>query len=80
VHFEWRRRVQIVSVILVLALHLLDRHERGIGHHFPTVVLDEHVLQILGVPAELRQGLDKDLEEPAEEDEPLLPGTAYDDG
>ena len=38
------------------------------------------IFEVLGVPPELRRGLDIDLEELAEEDEALLPGAADDDG
>ena len=72
--------IQVVAVDLVQALLLLELHERGIGDHFPFVVLDEQVIEILGEPPELRRGLDEDLEELAEADEALLPGAADDDG
>src|SRR5512135_277245 len=72
--------VQVIAVDLVQALLLLDAHERGVGDHLPVLVLDEHILQVFGVPPELGRGLDEDLVELAEEDEALLPGAADDDG
>ena len=71
--------VQVVPGDLVQALLLLDRHERGVGDHFPLVVLDEQVVQILREPPELRRGLDVDLVELVEENEALLPGAADED-
>ena len=71
--------VQVVAGDLVQALLLLERHERGVGDHFPFVVLDEQVVQILGVAPELRRGLDEDLVELVEANESLLPGAANED-
>ena len=55
------------------------RHERGVGDHFPFVVLDEQVVQVLRVAPELRLGLDEDLVELVEANESLLPGAADED-
>src|SRR5579883_807926 len=71
--------VEVETGDLVQPLLLLDRHERGVGNLFTPVVLDEYVAQILGESPELRLGLDEDLEELVEADEPLLPRTANED-
>src|SRR4029079_5614500 len=70
--------IQVVAVDLVQSLLLLERHESGGRDHFPAIVLDEYIVEILGEPAELRRCLDIDLEELAEADEALLPGAADD--
>src|SRR5579883_2231404 len=71
--------VEVIPGDLVQTLFLFDPHERGVGNHFPLVVLDEYVAQILGESPELRSSLDEDLEEEVETDEPLLPRTANED-
>ena len=71
---------RVVAVDFVQALRLFDRHERGVRNHFPLIVLDEHILEILGVPPELRHRLNEDLVELAEPNKALLPGAADEDG
>src|SRR5205085_2521920 len=71
--------IQVISGDFVQALLLLDLHERRVRDHVPPIVLDEHVVQILGEPPELRRRLDIYLEELVEENEALLVRAANDD-
>ena len=50
--------IRILAADLVQPLLLLELHERAVRYHFPTVVLDGQIRQILGEPPELPLGLD----------------------
>src|SRR5690606_33568511 len=75
-----RRGVEVVAIDLVQTPRLLERHERRIGDHVPTIIRRDTKLEILGKPAELWRRLDIDFEVLAKADEAVLPGAADDDG